>query len=694
MLYFYSEKKTCKEYLMDKKKGFFAENIKYIMLAILGIQILFIIWLNLFKCDSFIDHDASMLYSHTIHIWEQKKLVIPNYQEETFFHLDTSCILALPLYGLTHNIFLSYGISNIIFLILTLLIMNDLLKRLGLKDEYRYAGLLLYIIPYRLGLAQYLNMLFYECSFYNICILMTILAIDLFLYKKPETELKKDRNIYLAKLILYAALCILSAFSRGSYTLLVALMPAMLCYALEVILSSEGLRHIEKSKVIVILVTFASYAAGLGIGKITGFEPEKTGYGLIYVRDLVDNFIGVIWGHFCIFIGLTNPDVFTKEGIFQLILTAYAILIIILIVFNLKHAFKDEPHSNALRYLTIIYLWNCAILGFTDSHQSTWGFPERYLLPGFVPLLLSAPIMLTYMEKIKRDLLRQCTFLIVTALTIMTLGVCNVNAMEVIWHTESDLRGVREVLSYARENGIDTVFFVNDFNAALISRSIDPGLKVAPIDKLEDGRIIINTREDYASAHDRNAYSDDNILAMTWNEKPEDVFYDFQISSYQYVGDVKDYHLYRAGSNKFDDMAGFPIDDNHLSKTTDFCYTMEYMPVGDIDLYGYLEATGADNYVLLSPLLDAPYTECSVTLTYEPGHKTAEGEPADPGTKRSVGKLMLLDENNGEIRSANINSDEETVSLTADPGQACYVAVWLNSGEEITLHKIDFEVTK
>lgn len=677
---------------MEKRRIFSERNLTYIMLAVLAIQLIFIIWINLFKCHDFVEHDASMLYSHTIHMWEQKKLVIPGYQEETFFHLDTSCILALPLYGLTHDIFLAYGISNCVFLILTLLIMNDLLKRLDVKDLYRYAGLLLYIIPYRLGLAQYLNMLFFECSFYNVCILVTVLAIDLFLYKRPETPDKKERFRYNAMLVIYALFTVLTAFSRGTYTLLVALLPAILCYALDVILSPEGLKHIERSKIIVVLVTFASYAAGMGYARLNGFVPEKTGYKLIYVRDLVDNFVGVIWGHFCIFIGLTDPDVFTKEGIFQLILTAYAILIIILMIFNLKHAFKEEKYSSALRYLTIIYLWNCAILGMTDSHDSTWGFPERYLLPGFVPLLLSAPIMLTYMEKIKRDLLRQCTYLVVSVLTFLTLAVCNLNAMEKIWQTNVDLNGIRETLSYAKSNNIDTVFFVNDFNAALISRSLEPTMHVAPVDKLDDGRIIINTREDYASAHDRGAYSDENILAMTWNEQPENVFSDYQISSYQYVGDVKDYHLYRAGSNKFDDMSGFPINDHHLYKTIDFCYSPGYTATGDIDLYGYLEATGADTYALLSPLFDAPYDTCNVTLTYETGHKTAEGDSEDPGSKHVIGKLMLLDADDNEIKSVDMTSDKGAVSVTADPTQPCQVAVWLNSGEKVTLCRLDFEM--
>lgn len=100
--------------------------IEYAVLALTALQFLFIVYLNLFKCRSWIDHDASMLYSHTIHMWEQRRFVLPFYSEETFLHIDTSCLLAMPLYGLTKDIFLSYGISNIIFAALTVWVIWDI----------------------------------------------------------------------------------------------------------------------------------------------------------------------------------------------------------------------------------------------------------------------------------------------------------------------------------------------------------------------------------------------------------------------------------------------------------------------------------------------------------------------------------------------------------------------------------------
>lgn len=49
--------------------------------------------------------------------------------------------------------------------------------------------------------------------------------------------------------------------------LLVSLIPTILCYCLEVILSEDGFGHIRRSKIVVIAATLISYAAGMLLGK-------------------------------------------------------------------------------------------------------------------------------------------------------------------------------------------------------------------------------------------------------------------------------------------------------------------------------------------------------------------------------------------------------------------------------------------
>ena len=53
---------------------------------------------------------------------------------------------------------------------------------------------------------------------------------------------------------------------------------------------------------------------------------------------------------------------------------------------------------------------------------------------------------------------------------------------------------------------------------------------------------------------------------------------------------------------------------------------------------------------------------------------------------------MLLDPEYQEISSAEIRNGSTSASVTAGPGQPCYVAVWLYNEEKATLCKIDFEV--
>ena len=674
--------------IFPKKINKNPEALSELVILILALlQFAFLVYLNLFRCRSWIDHDASMLYSHTIHMWEQKRFVLPFYAEETFLHIDTSCLFAMPLYGLTKDIFLSYGISNILFLILTLWVILDILKKTGVRRVYRYAALLLYMIPYRMGMLQYTAMLFYECSFYNVCILVPLLAIDLFLTPKEETKGRKYWILFAVCMFFTA----LTAFSRGSYVLLVALLPILLCYVLEVILSRDGFAHIAKSRIIVFLATLLSYFAGMGLGKVTGYLPRTTGYSLVMPREIFQNFTEVLWGHFSIFVDREAPEVLSAEGIMMLISLGFSVFMLIVLIFNLKHAFKEDEQANHLRYLTVIYVWNCCVCGLTACSDSSYAFPERYLLPGIVPLILSVPIMLRCMEKIERRLLKNVLYLSCAAITLLTLLVSNAKMLKSFDVYAEETEGINEVLAYAKENGFGTVFFLNDDNAGLLSRSLEPSVKAVSVLTEAGGGYELRARENYMCARDRAYYDDVNLLAVTWDAAKEDVLPEYMLSSYQFVTDVKDYHLYAAGSDKFDERAGFPLPDGIMDHSIDFAHTKGYQAAGTIDLYGYLETEGADNYVLISPLLDGPKKPCSVSLLYEMGYKTSD-EPYTGSADTTIGKLQILNPDLSVIAEGDLRSDGSGDAVTVEGSSPCYVAVILNAGEKITLEELHFEM--
>ena len=128
-----------------------------------------------------------------------------------------------------------------------------------------------------------------------------------------------------------------------------------------------------------------------------------------------------------------------------------------------------------------------------------------------------------------------------------------------------------------------------------------------------------------------------------------------------------------------------------MRESIDLVHTKGYQCAGEIDLYGYLETTGNDNFVLISPLLDAPYAASDVTLAYEMGHKTSE-EAYDAGSPRVVGQLQILDQSLNVLATVPLNSDNSSAMVPAEVSSPCYVAVILNSGEEMTIRELHFTV--
>lgn len=696
---------------MSKKEYWNAKNtISFIAFLIFAVQLLFIIYINLFCCHKWIDHDASMLYSHTIEMFKNKSFVLNNYLEETFLHIDTACILAMPLYGITKDIFLAYGIANVIFVLLTLYVLNDLIDKFDVENVYKYIAFVLYLAPYRIGMLEWSTMLFFECSFYNFCVLVPVMLIDLMLDGKCDGKNTDDKKLctidFIGKVYvkdvslfaIYAIMTFITAFSRGTYVFLVGLLPVICCYVLEVVLSKDGLKTIKKSKVFLIISTVIVYALGMGLSAILDKAPNTDGYNLVLPHDLVNNTLKAFWGHLSIFVGPVSPDVMSADGIKTLLMLAFGIVTFILVIINLKHAFKEEEHSNELRYLTIVYVFNFCICALTQCAESDVAFPERYLFPGFLPVLMSVPIVIKYVLKIERDLLKKCVYFVLGCLTFCAVLIGDIDVVEGFKENADRTMGIRQTLSEAKANGINTVFFLEDDNAGLISRSLEPDMKVAPLWITQDGKMLIKAREFWMSARDRAYYDDKNMLAVAWNDNIGEKLPEYLRSSYIFYKDIEDYHLYISGENKFDERVGFPLFDGILSSNIDFAYSDGYTTIGDIDLYGYLEVTGNDDYVLISPCFDAPKGAVDVAVNYEAGLKTKGSYEGDEdgisvshdGNDGVLGSLVLLDTNLNVVASSDMNASDNASVVSYESLAPCFVAIKANAGDEITIHNITF----
>ena len=171
----------------DKKQTI----VIYALFAIWIIQFVFICFANLHWSSHVLDGDMADLYGHVREMWRNKTMFISNWQYATTLELDCASILALPLYGLIKDIFLSFALSNIILLILWNLIVYRLVMNCS---KSRISALLsadLIMIPYGIGMLEYFNMLFFNGAQYGIKTLIPLMFLCII---TSDTENQDKRN--------------------------------------------------------------------------------------------------------------------------------------------------------------------------------------------------------------------------------------------------------------------------------------------------------------------------------------------------------------------------------------------------------------------------------------------------------------------------------------------------------------------
>lgn len=104
-------------------------------MGLVVIEIACLIFYNL-AANYVFDQDTAKLMYHTIKMWENKSLIIPDWTYMTTGEWDCSSILAMPIYGITGNIILSFAIANVLNIVVFSAIIRILLKSVNIPDRY------------------------------------------------------------------------------------------------------------------------------------------------------------------------------------------------------------------------------------------------------------------------------------------------------------------------------------------------------------------------------------------------------------------------------------------------------------------------------------------------------------------------------------------------------------------------------
>ena len=591
---------------------------EYALMAVIALELLFYVYTNIFKLGNIVDVDFARVLRHVTEMGDKRTIFLPYWNYITTAELDHSAIFALPIYIITGNLMVSYGIANLINIAIWCAILYRLLELTDLDRRGKLLAAALVLTIFDFGMLAYTNMLFIGAEHYTHKVFIPLMFVLLIL--TPSDRRKTAGMISLG--LLYFGLLFITSVSSGLYVFICGIFPVIVCLVYRLITGGKTGETIYQAimSACSVIITFA----GIIVCKVAHVTPNSELAAFKSMETVRDNL-------FSTFLDLIEMfRVFPEKNVPVMSLSSVMsivrlFLFFIILVFGLRSVIKiaatettETQGTQALpaeQLLISVFLWNYFILFVSGSQQ-------RYHILGAVPLMICAVIELFRFtdNKSKEELqsakgIDPCTFLYILIIGAILL----LNLYQIIWGSrqyfrrEDYSRAVNEaVVSFMEENDAGSAFSLYEsgygtewLRAADKTRSYET--------YIPDTGEIINF-DFYYSDTDRSAFTDRNAIIAT--EYEFDSCPDFIKDNYSLKGEALNYNLYLSEQNPIDGISG-PIAG---METVDLATSPGYEATGDIDGAGHLTMNkNGDN--LISPYMDVT-APCSLSIDYSTDSET------------------------------------------------------------------------
>ena len=360
---------------------------KMIWLLPLIMQLCFLGWLTFTRHVQMIDCDAAKLYSHAAAIWDAKTLFVPDWRYITTMELDCALLFALPFYGVTKDLLVSFACADEILYLLWTALCFALAERLLPREkafEGGVLGSLLLLTPYGIGVLQYANMMYLSGAQYSIKVMLPLLLIWLLLEQNPSSPPWYSWGL----LVVYLAGCVLTAMSSGIYVAAMGLAPVLLVFAW------VWLRGNFRLTLYTMLISLGSVVAtlmGLVAARIKGISVKGGKMLLASDVNLADNVKNCVVGFFRLMGAVAGEVSVTRlSGMAQLVCYGICVGLIVVLLHSTVVAVCKPQNEQTMQtwYFTMPAVWNLALLCILDTRYGDAYFEIRYHLIWVVPLLI------------------------------------------------------------------------------------------------------------------------------------------------------------------------------------------------------------------------------------------------------------------------------------------------------------------
>ena len=469
------------------------EPVKMALAILLAIQFFLISFSNITLIDRNLDCDTGNLFNHISEIWRQKSILLPDWDYLTTLEWDCSSIFALPFYAVTQNIVLSFGLSNILFLGCFLCIIFFLFRGEDLLYPLLCTNLL--IIPFRIGMLDYYNMLFFGGGQYIIKVSIPLLLAGLILHLNNQ-QAKEHLSISIKLLMAgYLGLFLLSSMSSGVYVTVCGVFPVFAAYIGYKFLKWE---RMPNSTIFLMICSGVFTLLGWKINTMLMGGAVGNRMTLCSVHQMLASISTCFFGMFELYGGATESfelQVLSVKGIQVLAKCMLVLVMLIAGIYEAKNILcspkyliqetasfrtsEDNPWNNSIPWkksislrtllLLSVFIWNVFVLIISFPRGGSSTYEYRYHLIGMLPLMCVTCIFL--IGRIRNLQTKQQNWLYAAGY-VAILFLCAVSYKE-LFSKEEQHADLKEFCSYVSELDAEYIYLFDGSNDADICRVID-----------------------------------------------------------------------------------------------------------------------------------------------------------------------------------------------------------------------------
>lgn len=512
----------------------FNQVLTIVLGAILLLQLIGIAYCNFALMENFVDADSSKVLMRVMKMWEHKSLVVPGWTHMTTMEWDCASMLALPLYGLTGNIFTAFGVANVLFALLYVGVMFVLFS--DKEPIYPILASNFVLVPYSLGMLAYFNMMFFGAAQYVIKVLVPLLIIAMLLAYENGTNVKKR---VLAGFVL--AFSFITAASSGLYVVLVGVLPLFVAYFAYKLLKREkvGLEIVS-----ITVVDFVLSFVGIILNNKLG-SAKGNSMVLIAVQDIYQNITSCLIGIWELLGGVSyelETPIVSVAGIRILVRSTFALLFVVCGIVASIRIIKKKGDLRITLLVSLI-VWNLFILFHSRTSYGCPTYEYRYHLITVIPLMLLTTLLLLE-AFMKASKVQKFVFGLVGVMALLVLNA--VSFHQVITAPDQNAE-YKQLVEYCDDLDAEYVYLYGDSEGSEIARILS-GNNKHYLMATDGGASVVYGY--YAKYHAMPIVQENAIMVVKDPAMEKGAYFEILNNGFEYFDSVGDMHFYRVVAPK------------------------------------------------------------------------------------------------------------------------------------------------